>query len=529
MNTVVRRPNILFCFADDWGRYASCYTALHGSRSLSALISTPHIDRVATEGALFSNALVPAPSCTPCRSSLVSGRYFWQTRLGAILMGAVWDRTIPSFPLMLEAAGYHIGFSDKVWAPGTPDNDPYGGNGRRYQGAGRDFGTFSQKACARLDQGLDRDAAMAPLFAEVQGNFRSFLAARTDERPFCYWWGPTNTHREWQRGSGKRLWDLEPDDLRGRLPAFLPDVPEVREDVADYLGECMAFDRGVGELLRELEERGELDDTLVVISGDHGIPGFPRAKCNLYGLGVEVALCARLPGRIPSGRVIDDMVNLMDLAPTFCEAGGIPADPGMAGRSLWPVLTSPASGQVDPARTCVVTGRERHVAMARDGNLPYPHRAIHTHDHLYIVNFAPERWPMGDPKGLDDPAAPAPTYDALATNTCITYADMDASPTKAWMILNRADPAVRESFALGFGKRPAEELYDLRCDPDQMHNRAGDPDYEAVRVALRERLFAELRAQHDPRISPGDICFERSPYTDHPCLDADADRRRAMA
>jgi arylsulfatase A-like enzyme len=524
-----RRPNILFCFADDWGRYASCYAKLHGPRSLSALISTPHIDRIAGEGALFSNALVPAPSCTPCRSSVLSGRYFWQTRLGAILSGAVWDRTIPSFPLMLEAAGYHIGFSDKVWSPGTPIDDPYGGLGRRYQASGADFGTFSQHACAALDRGSDREAAKAPLLAEVRGNFRSFLAARTEDRPFCYWWGPTNTHRVWERGSGKRLWDLDPDALRGRLPEFFPDVHDVRQDIADYLGECMAFDRGVGELLRELEERGMLDDTLVVASGDHGIPGFPRAKCNLYGIGVEVALCARLPGRIPPGRVIDDMINLMDLAPTFCEAAGVAPDGGMAGRSLWPLLGSRASGQLDPSRSAVITGRERHVATARDRNLPYPHRALRTRDHLYIVNFEPERWPMGDPKGLDDPSASAPPYEVLASDTLAAYADLDASPTKAWMILNRADPSVREAYALGFGKRPAEELYDLRRDPDQMHNLAGGAEHDQLRATLRERLFAELRAQRDPRVCEADCRFERSPYTDWPCPAEGAAERLAEA
>ncbi len=524
-----RRPHILFCFADDWGRYASCYAALHGERSLSALISTPHIDRLASQGALFRNALVPAPSCTPCRSSVLSGRYFWQTSLGAILMGAVWDRTIPSYPLMLEAAGYHIGFSDKVWSPGTPIDDPYGGPGRRYQASGADFGTFSQHACADLDRGLDRAAAMAPLFAEVRGNFQAFLAARADDRPFCYWWGPTNTHRVWERGSGKRLWDLDPDMLRGRLPAYLPDVPDVRQDIADYLGECMAFDRGVGVLLHELEERGLLDDTLVVASGDHGIPGFPRAKCNLYGIGVEVALCARLPGRIPPGRVIDDMVNLMDLAPTFCEAGGVAPDRGMAARSLWPLLEARGTGQIDPSRTGVITGRERHVANARDRNLPYPHRALRTHDHLYIVNFAPERWPMGDPRGLDDPTAPAPDYAVLEFDTRAAYADLDASPTKAWMILNRADPSVREAYALGFGKRPAEELYDLRRDPDQMRNLADDPAHEQLRACLRKRLFDELIAQRDPRVCEQACRFERSPYTDFPHPDEQAGQRLAQA
>ena len=96
----MNKPNIVFAFADDWGRYASVYESIEGPDSLSALIDTPNFDRVAREGALFTNTFVPAPSCTPCRSSILSGQYFWQTGLGAILEGARWDERIPSFPLL---------------------------------------------------------------------------------------------------------------------------------------------------------------------------------------------------------------------------------------------------------------------------------------------------------------------------------------------------------------------------------------------------------------------------------------------
>ena len=121
------QPNIVFAFADDWGRYASAYRQVEGDTTPNALLDTPNFDRVAHEGALFTNAFVPAPSCTPCRSSLLTGRYFWQTGRGAILQGAVWDSSIPSYPLMLEEAGYHIGYTYKAWSPGTPRDAPYGG------------------------------------------------------------------------------------------------------------------------------------------------------------------------------------------------------------------------------------------------------------------------------------------------------------------------------------------------------------------------------------------------------------------
>ena len=513
------RPNILFAFADDWGRYASCYASHERPNSLNALVRTPNIDRVADEGVLFTNAVVPAPSCTPCRSSVLSGRYFWQTGLGAILHGAVWDETIPSFPLLLEGAGYHIGFTYKVWSPGTPKDQPFGGASRCYEPGGRDFGRYSFVATERAGgpHVVDPDrveAAKRTLDEETRANFAAFLDAGDQASPFCYWWGPTNTHREWQRGSGRTLWGIDPSELTGRLPGFLPDVHEVREDVADYLGECMAFDRGLGVLLDVLAERGRLDDTLVVVSGDHGIPGFPRGKCNLYDIGTEVALVARLPRLIRAGRVVDDMVNLMDLAPTFLEAGRVAPPPDLPARSLMPLLTAEGSGQIDPTRTFAVTGRERHVGFAREWNLPYPHRAIRTSTHLYIRNYAPDRWPMGDPRGLDDPDVTPPDFHVLEHETYAAYADMDAGPTKAWMIHHRGDPRRRAAFELGFGKRPAEELYDVVADPDTTRNLAGDPAHEAERSRLARALEEELTRQRDPRVVETDCRYDLPPFTD---------------
>ena len=110
----VKRPNIVFCFADDWGRYASCYAKVDGRPGINDVIRTPNIDRIAGEGVMFRNAFVTAPSCTPCRSSLLSGQYFFRTHMGAILNGAKWDASIPTYPLMLRDVGYHIGKSHKA-------------------------------------------------------------------------------------------------------------------------------------------------------------------------------------------------------------------------------------------------------------------------------------------------------------------------------------------------------------------------------------------------------------------------------
>ena len=437
------RPNILFLFADDWGRFARIYSAADGTSGFNDVVQTPQFDDLARRGVLFRNAHVNAPSCTPCRSSLLSGQYFWRTGRGAILQGAIWDRSIPAYPLLLRDAGYHIGKSYKVWSPGVPVDAPYGGQEFAYEAAGRRFNQFSQTATKLVDSGTPREDAKAVLFDEVRTNFRAFLDDRKQDQPFCFWFGPTNVHRKWIKGSGKALWDIEPDSLKGKMPAFLPDVPEVRQDLADYFGEIKAFDTAIGVLLAELQQDGLLDDTLVVVSGDHGAPGFPHGKCNLYSFGTGVALAIAGPG-VQGGRVVDDFVNLTDLAPTFLEAGRVPIPSVMTGRSLWPVLSSVQKGLVDPSRTWVVTGRERHVASAREGSLPYPQRAINTAQFALIMNFRPERFPLGDHYRLDGDESP--TIEELTEDTFVTLPDEDAGPTKAWLVDHRADPQWQSLF-----------------------------------------------------------------------------------
>jgi N-sulfoglucosamine sulfohydrolase len=252
------RPNILFCFADDWGRYASIYATLEREPSLNQVIKTPNIDRIAREGVLFRHAFVNAPSCTPSRSSLLSGRYFFNTGRGAILQTAEWDSSIPSYPHLLHDAGYHIGETYKVWSPGAPVDAPFGGGKHAYEKAGNLPNNFSENVTKMLGEGLSLEAARAKIYDQVRGNFEAFLADRKAGQPWHYWFGATTTHRRWIKGSGKRLWGIDSDALKGKLPPFLPDVPEVREDVADYLGEVQAWDAYVGLLLKKLEETGEL-------------------------------------------------------------------------------------------------------------------------------------------------------------------------------------------------------------------------------------------------------------------------------
>ena len=504
-------PNILFLFADDWGRYASIYAAANGSGGINEVVRTPNFDRIARRGVLFRHAHVNAPSCTPCRSSLLSGQYFWRTGRGAILRGAVWDDQIPAFPLLLREAGYHIGKTYKVWSPGSPVDAPYGQQAHAYQKAGGRFNQFSQNVTRMVASGTPMPAAKETLYDEVRGNFRDFLAARPPGKPFCYWFGPTNVHRTWVKGSGKALWGIDPDALKGKMPPYLPDVPEVREDLADYFGEIAAWDHAIGLLIDAVEKAGEIDNTLIVISGDHGAPGFPHGKCNLYGFGTGVSLSITGPG-VNGGRIVDDFVNLTDLAPTFLEAAGLPIPEVMTGRSLWPVLKSNQNGLVDPTRSFVITGRERHVEIARADYSPYPQRAIHTADHLLIINFRPERWPLGDPYGLL-PGETEPTREDITTVTRATHPDEDAGPTKAWLVSVRNTPQWKDHYQWVYGRRPKYELYDLRKDPHETRNVADDPSYAAIKAELENRLLTELTRTGDPRLIDNGRFFESPPLS----------------
>lgn len=484
------RPNIIFAFGDDCGRHFGAYNLPDRPDYMASLTTTPNIDSLAASGVLFTNAFCPAPSSTPCRSSLITGQYFWETGRGAILYGAVWDESLPSWPKILKANGYHTGFTYKVWGPGKEWNQPFGLE-NEFVSRGTDMCSFSQTVTAASS----REAGMKKIRDEVRGNFESFLNARAEGKPFCYWWGPWNTHRAWQQGSGKGIWGIDPDRLQGHLPAYFPDVPEVREDVADYLGEVNAFDWGIGVLLEVLRERGELDNTIIVVSGDHGF-AFPRAKCNLYDAGEEVPLVVCWPGVTGKGAVVEDFVSLMDLAPTFLEMGGVTPPASMDGKSLVPLVKSGASGQVDASRDFAVFGKERHMDNAREGFLPYPERSIVTKDYKYILHFCPDRWPAGDRAN--------------------SYQDVDGSPTKKWYLSHLDDPAWKWNIDLAFAKRPAEELYDRRSDPWEVHDLAADPAYADVLSGMRSRLMAVLQANDDPRVTTpeGQTCkFDLPPFT----------------
>ncbi|QNN25468.1 sulfatase [Planctomycetales bacterium ZRK34] len=449
------RPNIVFAFADDWG-YP--HAGVYGDD----IVKTPAFDRVAREGVLFANAFVDVPSCTPSRGAVLSGQQFYRLRQAANLWSTM-PSDIPLYTDLLSDAGYHVGFSRKGWSPGKLEP-----GGRKINPAGKPYRTFEQ-----------------------------FLNKRTKGQPFCYWWGSHEPHRPYKPGSGRAA-GIDVDRIKP-YPC-MPNVPAVREDIADYYGEVQQFDDQVAALIAQLEKIGELDNTIIVVSGDHGMP-FPRCKSNLYDTGMHVPLAIRWGAKIKPGRQVTDFVNLADLAPTFLDAAGVKIPQVMTARSLMPVLTAPGNGRIDAARDHVIFGRERHcVAQEAPQTGGYPARAVRNDDYLYIRNFDPDRWPAGTPH-----------YDKAQRGTA-WFGDCDNGPSKFYMWAHRNDPDVKPLYDLCFAQRPAEELYDLKKDPDQHHNVAADPAYAAVRKQLADQLMTYLRQTDDPRVVGGGEKLDKYPY-----------------
>lgn len=382
---------------------------------------------------------------------------------------------------------------------------------RRGESAQRSWRT-DQPFSQALIQANNKDRVENEILDEVRDNFRDFLAARPADAPFFYSFNPTNTHRPWVQGSGKELWGIDPDGLKGKLPKFLPDNPTIRQDFADYLGEVLAFDAACGVIIEELEQRGEFDNTLIVVTGDHGIPGFPRGKCNVYDFGSRVSLAMRWPGRVEAGREVEVPVSLIDLAPTFLDVAGATTEEGTNGESLLPAIAP--GGRDELLRGWALIGREAHVGNCRPDGLPYPVRAIRTAEALYVVNFKPNRGPMAN-EPLNARFEPAMRGQAGDEYRAM---DIDHGPTLSWFLEREGAPEIAEAWQLGFGLRPAEELYDVRNDPDQMINLADNPQWNAKREGLRRQLFDELKANDDPRLNDG---FDLPPYNIHARIGVD--------
>jgi len=445
-------PNILFCLADDWGwPHAGAYGDL--------VVKTPAFDRLAKEGVLFENAFVSSPSCTPCRNSIVTGQQFYRLRPGANLHSTL-DVNQPNFMFLLREAGYDIGHWRKAWGPGIFEK-----------------GGYTEHPCG------------------PESDFTSFLENRDSSKPFCFWFGTTDPHRAYELGAGAES-GMDVDKVH--VPKFYPDVHDVRSDIADYYYEVERWDSDVAKALKLLEEQNLLENTIVVMTGDHGMP-FPRCKTNLYDWGTRVPLAIRWGKNVAPGRTVTDFTSLTDLAPTFLEAVGIGLPKQMTGRSLLSILEKEGEGRVDSDRRFMVYGRERHVlAQEKPSMEGYPARAIRTDKWLLILNLEPDRWPAGVPANANHPIG--------------RFADCDDGPAKATIMAMRDDPVNRNFYDLCFSKRGAVELYDCLADPDQVNNLADDPDYADTIKDLKEQLIAYLTKTEDPRFTGEPVDFEAYPY-----------------
>ncbi len=465
------RPNILFAIADDWGRHAGAYG--------TPWVQTPAFDRVASEGLLFTQAYTPMAKCAPSRAIVLTGRHLWQ--LGAAGNHiAFFPPQFKTWPEALRDAGWVVGQTGKGWGPGIA---------RHHDGSPRTLiGTLYNERKAE-------PPARAMSNLDYAGNFTAFLDALPDGKPWCFWYGAQEPHRayEFRAGvekGGKRL------DALDRVPAYWPDHDTVRHDILDYAFEVEHADRHLGLMLAELERRGQLDNTLVIVTSDHGMP-FPRVKGFTYHASNHIPLAVRWPGGIRrGGRIIDDFVDFTDLAPTLLDVAGLtPAAAGLApvvGRSWREIFDSGQTGRVVTARDHVLIGKERTDA-GRPDDAGYPIRGIVRDGFLYLLNYEPARWPAGNPE--------------------TGYLDTDGSPTKT-LILERGRRDRSDTYwRLNFAPFPAEELYDLARDPDNLRNLAADPAFAAVRVRLHDEMTARLTAQDDPRMFGRGDDFDRYPIS----------------
>ncbi len=459
-----KRPNILFCIADDasmksFGAYGCDW------------VNTPAVDRLAKEGAVFTNAYNCNPKCAPARACLVTGKYSWQLKAAC--------NHIPHFPAefkfyphLLMDAGYNVGYTGKGWAPGVYDteNNP----------AGPVYNDI------KLDPPYSGIANI-----DYAANFKAFLDKNTESKPFCFWLGTKEPHRVYELDSWKKAGK---NPAEAEVPDFYPDNATIRGDLQDYAVEVEWYDTHIGRAIKALEEHGLLDNTLILVTSDHGMP-FPRVKGQIYEEGFHVPLVAYWKGVIEPGRKISDFVSFPDVAPTIMEAVGLEPHEQMTGTSFLDLLKSKSSGRIDKNRDHVLLGKERHdVGRANaDGiDLAYPVRAIRNDQFLYVHNIKPERWPVGNPEYY--------------------YRNCDDSPTKKYLTELQPEDEEYPYFEMSFGMRPEEELYNIQDDTQCITNLAELPEYADIKAKLRQQMEAELTAQGDPRtLGNGDI-FDKYPY-----------------
>jgi len=409
------RPNLLWIVADDLGLDLACYGEPH--------VSTPNLDRLASEGVLFTRAFATSPVCSSSRSAYITGMY--QTSIGAHHHRAIdafpeLPEPVVPLPQLLKEAGYCTTNQSSELAP------------RRR--AKTDFNFLYEAEDLFSGEHYREAAAGQPFFAQIQ--------IYPPHRPF-----PRDP--------------VEPERLEGLvLPPYYPEHPLVRRDWAAYLLGVEELDRAVGAALDALEESGQAENTIVVFFGDHGRAHL-RDKQWLYEGGLATPLIVRWPGKLPAGEVRDDLVSLIDLAPTCLEWLGEPVPEWMQGRSF-----------ADPAQ-----GGRDFIFGARDrcGDAEDRIRSVRDERFKYIRNFFPER-----------PYLQTSVYKEMGYPAIHVLRHLHA--------LGELDEAASLLLA---ETRPPEELYDLESDPHEIHNLADEPAHRERLEALRARVDAWIEETGD--------------------------------
>ena len=464
-------PNILFCIADDasfphMGAYGTSW------------VKTPGFDRVAREGLLFNRAYTPNAKCAPSRACILTGRNSWQLKEAANHW-CHFPKEFKTYAEGLTDGGYFVGKTGKGWAPGIALNAA----GKRRAMTGQSFDKKRIKPPAKHISGND-----------YAGNFRDFMNNKPVLQPWAFWYGSTEPHRAYEYGVGIKKGDKKLSDI-DTVPPFWPDNEKVRTDMLDYAYEIEYFDQHLVKMIELLEERGELENTMIVVTADNGMP-FPRIKGQEYEMSNHLPLAIMWPDGIKSpGRVIDDYVSFIDFAPTFFEVAGIDATAtGMApmtGRSLTDIFFSGRNGWVNPARDHVLIGKERH-DIGRPYDWGYPMRGIIKNDYLFLRNYESTRWPAGNPE--------------------TGYLNCDGSPTKTVLLELRQDMRTRDFWHQNFGKRPESELYHVRRDIYCVKNLAGSQGNARVEAELEKQMVRELKEQGDPRMEGEGHIFDEFKY-----------------
>ncbi len=455
--TATRRPNILFAISDDqsWP-HAGAYGC--------EMVDTPAFDRIARDGVLFTHAFCAASQCSISRATILTGRYLWELEEAGI-QASLFPSKLTVYTDLLEADEYHVGYTGKPWGPGN-----WQAGGRTSNPSGKAYNS------RRLDPPTSQISS-----TDYAANFADFLSDRSDDAPFCFWYGCHEPHRNYEEGtglrSGKQLKDVE-------VPPYYPDNEIVRSDLLDYFLEIEWFDRHLAKMIDLLEQSGELNNTLIIVTSDNGLP-FPRAKATLFEDGIRMPFAVHWPARIAGGQVNDELVSFVDIAPTILEAVGLDVPGGMTGRSLLPMLTGQQETAAEPFREYVLLGKERH-NHARADNVGYPVRAIRTDRYLYLRNLKPDRWPMGDPPGY------------------LCHTKM-INPTKEFILAHHGD-VTAYYYKITYAKKGAEELYDIDADPHCLNNLADDGQFAETKKRLWVQLQKDLTEQGDPRmLGYGDI------------------------